>query len=173
MKPTTKSSKSAAITDREIRGRYQSPDATMTLREGLAEYYRVNPGLSVPATITNETSAAYFHNHDCTHVIFGTHTGLLDEGINDMLTFFGVDIAVLDYGKGFIVTDEAKTISKGILSFSLIPLIWHVLRLTPRLWRHSRKMTQKWPWTPPPEYLDRPLNELRAEYGIEVFRPEL
>ena len=144
----------------------------MTLREGLAEYYRVNPGLSVPDAITSPTSAAYFHNHDCTHVVFGTHTGLLDEGINDLLTLFGVNIRALDYGKGFIVSDEAKTISKGFLNLSLIPLVWHVVRLTPKVWRHSRKMTKKWPWSPPADFLDRPLDELRAEFGIEVFRPE-
>ena len=29
-----------------LRGRYQLDDSEMTLREGLAEYYEVNPGLS-------------------------------------------------------------------------------------------------------------------------------
>ncbi len=34
-------------------------------------------------------------------------------------------------------------------------------------------MRSKWPWDPPPELLDRPLVDLRAEYGFEVWRPEV
>ncbi len=52
-----------------IRGHYQLPDTTMTLREGLEEYYAVNPGLSVPATIRDAKSASYFHNHDSTDLV--------------------------------------------------------------------------------------------------------
>ncbi len=36
-----------------------------------------------------------------------------------------------------------------------------------------RAMRSKWPWDPPPELLDRPLVDLRAEYGFEVWRPEV
>lgn len=142
----------------------------MTLREGLAEYYQVNPGLSDPAKIKDETSATYFRNHDCTHVVFGTHTGLLDEGINDMLTMFGVDIRLSDYAKGFLATDEGKEITKQLINWSIFPLLWRTIKLSPKLWRHSRSMKKKWPWVPPAEIMDRPLDEIRAEYGIEVFR---
>jgi hypothetical protein len=141
----------------------------MTLREGLAEYYRVNPGLSEPAKISDPSSAAYFHNHDSTHVIFGTHTGILHEGINDMWTMFGVDIRVRDYIMGFFVTDEGKAITKQIAKLPIFRLLWDTAKLTPKVWRQSRLMTKKWPWSAPVEYLDRPLNELRAEFGIQVL----
>lgn len=156
-----------------IRGRYQLPDATMTLREGLAEYYEVNPGLSIPAKLTDRASAAYFHNHDCTHVIFGTHAGLLDEGVNDMLTLFGVDIRFRDYVGGFFASTEGMTIVKQYVGWALVPLLWHTLRLTPTAWRRCRAMTKRWPWAPPERFLDRPLDELRAEFGIELLRPEV
>jgi hypothetical protein len=156
-----------------VRGHYQLPDSKMTLREGLAEYYQVNPGLSDPATIDNPASAAFFHHHDTTHVIFGTHTGPLDEGVNDMLTIFGVDVRLRDYYTGYIKTDESKSINQQFLNRSVFKLFWQTLKLTPQAWRHSRAMTKKWPWAPPAAFLDRPLDELRAEYGIEVFRPDV
>lgn len=156
-----------------IRGDYQRAETTLTLREGLAEYYRVNPGLSDPARIDDEATATYFRNHDCTHVVFGTHTGPLDEGVNDLLTMFGVDIRVLDYVKGFFSSDVAKSITKTYFNRSLPTLLWRTLRLTPRVWRTTRAMRRKWPWTPPPELMDRPLQEIRREYGIELLRPEV
>jgi len=162
-----------AVSELGIRGEYQRAETTLTLREGLAEYYRVNPGLCNPAHIDDETVASYFRSHDCTHVIFGTHTGPLDEGLNDMLTMFGVDIRLLDYVKGFFSSDVAKSITKTYLNRSIFRLLWRTLKLMPRTRRMARAMTRKWPWTPPPELLDRPLREIRREYGIEVFRPEI
>jgi len=157
----------------DLRGEYQLSDATMTLREGLAEYYRVNPGLSDPADINDPTSALYFRNHDSTHVVFGTHTGELHEGINDLWTIFGVDIRFRDYAGGFFATDESKTIAKQFELKTMIRILWQTVRLWPELRRRARAMTKKWPWTPPEVFLDRPLNELRAEFGIELLRPEI
>ena len=157
----------------DLRGHYQFPDSDMTLREGLAEYYRVNPNLSDPDEIENSTSALYFRNHDSTHVVFGTHTGLLHEGVNDLWTILGVDISFREYAGGFFATDESKTITKQFDFKSMLGILWQTARLWPELWRRTRAMKKKWPWNPPACFLDRPLNELRAEFGIEVLRPEI
>jgi len=155
-----------------IRGDYQRVDTTLTLREGLAEYYRVNPGLSEPANIKKTKSATWFQNHDCTHVIFGTHTGILDESINDMLTIFGVDVSLRDYAIGFFATDESKAIAKTFPgTLTLFKIGWFALKLVPTIWRKTKKMAKKWPWHPPESFLDRPIRELREEFGIVVFRP--
>ena len=156
-----------------VRGEYQRPDTAQTLREGLQEYYAVNPGLSDPSTIVNPRSAQYFHNHDCTHVVFGTHTGPLDEGVNDLFTFFGVDVRYRDYILGFFATKEGQQIIASYSVSSTLRLVVGTLRLLPKIWRSCRGMKKKWPWAPPPELLDRPLVELRAAYGIEVWRPEV
>lgn len=155
-----------------LRGSYQAPDSTMTLREGLAEYYRVNPGLSDPKNIRDPKSARYFRCHDTTHVIFGTSTTDLHEGVNDMWTFFAVDIRYVDYGIGFIATDESKAIAKTFTIVGLWHALWGALSLTPELWRRTRRLKRRWPWDPPEDHLDRTLVDLRADYGIEVFLPE-
>ncbi len=154
------------------RGEYQRSDTTQTLRAALAEYYLVNPGLSDPATITDPKSARYFHNHDCTHVVFGTHTGPLDEGVNDLFTFFGVDVRYFDYITGFFATKESKQIVKSYAGPSILALTFRTLRLLPKTRRTCRAMTKKWPWDPPEDVFDQPLAEIRAVYGIELWRPE-
>ncbi|MEM9453745.1 MAG: hypothetical protein AAGF11_06170 [Myxococcota bacterium] len=159
-----------------VRGDYQRPDTTKTLRQGLAEYYQVNPGLSDPGSMGDDFSAHYFRCHDTTHVIFGTHTGPLDEGVNDLFTMFGVDVSYVGYVKGFFRTSPAQAITKeyGALPTATIAgSIAGTLRLLPRIWRTCRTMRHKWPWAPPSDVLDRPIIELREEYGIEVWRPEV
>lgn len=154
-----------------LRGRYQLPDATMTLSEGLAEYYEVNPGLCNPAQIDDPSSARYFHSHDTTHVFFGTHTGALDEAVNDMLTLFAVEVRYRDYVAGFFNTQEGKQITKAYLNWALVPLLRDGLRLLPAVWRAARRMSRRWPWTPPEHFYTRPLVELRREFGWEVLNP--
>lgn len=158
-----------------IRGEYQRPDTTQTLREGLAEYYRVNPGLLDPASMDNDLAARYFHCHDTTHVFFGTHTGLLDEGVNDVFTMFGVDVVYREYIKGFFATNEAGTVASEYGTHSKMTILRSVLwtfRLLPRIRRTCRAMHEKWPWDPPPDALDRSLVALREAYGLEIWRPE-
>lgn len=158
------------------RGDYQRPDTPQTLREGLAEYYEVNPGLLDPSSMDDEFSASYFHCHDTTHVIFGTHTGPLDEGVNDVLTMFGVDVPYIRYIKGFFKTSGAGMVADQYKSLAIKPIFTSVVgtvRLMPRIWRTCRAMHKKWPWDPPEDALDRPLVDVRREYGIEVWRPEV
>lgn len=163
--------------DYAIRGEYQRQNTTQTLREGLAEYYAVNPGLLDPDTMEDEFSANYFRCHDTTHVVFGTHTGPLDEGVNDLFTMFGVEVTYRRYVKEFFQTSGASDIANDYRTSysvgSMFELVWHTLRLLPKVRRSCKAMTRKWPWDPPEGALDRPLAEIRAEYGIEVWRPEV
>ena len=155
-----------------LRGRYQLAESEMTLREGLAEYYEVNPGLSNPANVSDAKSAAYFHCHDCTHVIFGTHTGLLDEVINDLWTLFGVSVPYRDFIFGFFATDEGKKITKAFEWWETLKQAARGMRLLGDVRRRGRAMTRKWPWNPPEGALDRRLVDLRQEYGILILHPE-
>lgn len=159
-----------------IRGDYQRPNTQKTLAEGLAEYYRVNPGLLDPGLMADDVSGRYFRCHDTTHVIFGTHTGPLDEGVNDLYTMFGVKVSYPRYVYGFLKSQGAAPVAKeyGKLQFgAVVRSVWGALQVAPRVWRICRSMKKKWPWDPPKGALDRPLAELREEYGIQVFRAEV
>ena len=159
--------------DYGLRGSYQLADSTLTLREGLLEYYRVNPELIDPSALCDEPSAEFFHNHDCTHVMFGTHTGKLDEVANDLLTLFCVDIRIDEYYSAFMATNEFKVFAKNYTASTVLDTIRYAARLLPICWRRGRRMTRRWPWSPPEAFLDRRIDELRAEFGIKVLRPNV
>lgn len=154
-----------------IRGHYQLQDSTMTLAEGLAEYYRVNPGLDDPKDISDPESAHFFGLHDTTHVIFGTHTGDLNEACNDWYTLFGVELVFMDYLRGYLRTEQSKRINAYYFKWETLRVLWRGLLLLPAMRRLARGMHKKWPWQPSEKMVHTPLNELRAEYGIQVAHP--
>ena len=60
------------------RPRYLDKRSTQTLREGLIEYYALNPHVTKPATQPSEF-ADILRAHDVGHVIYGCDTGMYDE----------------------------------------------------------------------------------------------
>jgi hypothetical protein len=58
--------------------RYKEKSSTQTLREGLAEYYALNPRVTPPETQPPEF-ARILRAHDAGHVIYGCDTGMYDE----------------------------------------------------------------------------------------------
>jgi hypothetical protein len=60
------------------RPQYIDRDTTQTLREGLAEYYRLNPHVTDPQTQPSEFGKILLA-HDVGHVIYGCDTGMFDE----------------------------------------------------------------------------------------------
>jgi hypothetical protein len=57
---------------------YIDKASTQTLREGLAEYYALNPHVTPPETQPSEF-AKILLAHDVGHVIYGCDTGMYDE----------------------------------------------------------------------------------------------
>lgn len=148
---------------------YQEQDTPLTLREGLAEYLASNPDL----IDTNDTSsgkmAAYFANHDASHIAFGTSTRIEDELIQDIWTLVAIDVKYRNYVGDLVKAKEGLQVAKALPFWGTIRGFFHLLRVMPRLLTRSSKMPKKWPWTGWEQYLDKPLSETRREFGIRVL----
>lgn len=148
---------------------YQEQDSSQTLREGLAEYYRANPGIVTrPADLPAE-SVALFRSHDMCHVIFGLNTSLGDEALADARTLFSCDVGVRRYARYMTTDNAAKAVFKELGYAKALAI---TLRSLPRIVRAAGaalQMRKRWPWNPPAGYLDRPLGALRREFGIRVL----
>ena len=150
---------------------YQDQDSPMTLREGLDEYYRMNPEVTPPEEASEE-GEQFFHSHDVTHVVFGTTTTFRDEGINDLWSMYGLDISMREYvGRGLEVP-EVKALFKEFGTWAFIKELAKFPGYWPKVRRQAKKMTKPWPWKGYADYLDVPLAQVRREFGIEVLGPE-
>lgn len=156
------------------RHRYQDPASTMTLREGLDEYFSSNPELVDPATMENPEAAALFSCHDAVHVVFGTNTDIKQEAMTDMWAIWGSDVGWRRYF-GYLNQPEPKAVLKQIArdfgywhvireSFAAIPYVWRVRK-------HAKRMHQPWPFYAWEQHLDRRLCDIRRELGVELVEP--
>lgn len=151
------------------RCRYQARDTRQTLAEGLAEYYAVNGARVSPPPSLPPESQALFRNHDICHVIFGLDTTLADEGMADVRTLLSCDVGWRRYARYMTSDPQAKAIFKEL---GYARAIWATLVIIPRLVRaigETWRMSKKWPWEAPANYLDRPLADLRREYHIRLI----
>ncbi len=146
--------------------RYREQDSPLTLAEGIEEYERSFPEL-IDARDVSDAAGAFFSAHDRCHVVFGLDTSLPQEGMADTWTIFGSDIPLRDY-LAYLKQPEVSGLlaeigywKATVESVKAIPQLY-------RAYRHARHMTKKWPFWDNDTHLDRPIGEIRREFGIEV-----
>lgn len=145
---------------------YMRADATMTLREGLTEYYT-----QIEDLITEENAApdvaALFRLHDTTHVVFGCDTSMRGEALADTWSIFGSDVTLKTYRK-YLALQETQSIFAAMTWWEIAKALASSFVYMPRAFWRTRQMKKKWPFYDHEAYLDRPLDEVRAELGIRV-----
>ena len=153
---------------------YQHPQCSLTLREGLAEYraYLRRLGRKV---MTDTADARLILEHDVTHVIFGMDTSLEQEAGLDTWVIFGCQYR-LAYLRRYSQLPEIKALYRALIEEGgwrmFVRLYWKCRGLKWRVFRRTRRMTQKWPFQFPEEWLDQPIVALRVRHGIDVLLPE-
>lgn len=144
---------------------FQQQDCTMTLSEGLAEYYARNPRLKRDASLS-APARDFFRCHDAAHIVFGCDTSLPHEAVVKLSSMFGTT-AGLSVLRGYALYDSLdiyRTLSLGeILRTAAAALV-----IVPRTaWRCLRQ-NKRWPWTGFDPFLHTPLRDIRREFGIRV-----
>ncbi len=156
--------------------RYLEPNSTMTLAEGLREYYAVHPDLFSPEELANREELGdlgrFFAAHDACHVLFGLDTDLVDEALADTWTFAGTDVKWAQLMSYFKRPEQRSFFVELFSEIGWWSTIWRTATAVPKvvvaLFR-ARKMKKKWPIFEWNHHLARPLIELRREFGIRVL----
>lgn len=150
---------------------YQQQDSAQTLAQGLEEYYASNVGIVTRPDELPPGSAPLFRSHDICHVIFGLNTSLAEEALVDTRTLLSCDVGVRRYLRYLRANAQAQALFNQI---GYLRSAWATFLALPRILQSltaSFAMPKKWPWEPPASSLERPLAELRGEFGIRVIRP--
>jgi hypothetical protein len=151
---------------------YMSKASTQTLREGLAEYYALNPHVTAPETQPSEF-AQILRAHDVGHVIYGCDTGMYDELKILPLFWWTSECTFKTYLKmknspavDVMYVDMIK--EKGALwlfgaVLKVLPAV--TLALIP-IWFKTRKRQKLLPFLDFEPLLDRSLLDIRQEYDL-------
>ena len=154
--------------------RYQQQHCELTLSEGVAEYRSYLRDIDRKAMTDGEDSRLILE-HDATHVIFGMDTSLEQEAGLDTWLIFGCRFK-WRYLRGYSQLPEIKALYQALMTEGgwrlFLKLYWKCLGLKWRIFRRTRRMSDKWPFQFPEEWLDHSIAALRAQHGIHVLTTE-
>lgn len=144
-------------------------DPTLTLRQGFERFAKANQAI-LSSRETSEEADRFFRCHDTAHVIFGCDASLFGEGTVKLWTIFGTTLGFWNHVRGYSEADAFslfRQYSRRHVARNIVSLIANV----PRTITRARRMRKRWPWWEYEAYLDMPLAEIRAEFGIETVHP--
>lgn len=144
---------------------FMDQNSVQTLAQGIAEYYRSNPGLKCGPDMS-PAAQQFFTSHDAMHVVFGCGTSLIDEGIVKLSSIFG-STAGLSVLKGYGL-HESRQIYRELMLREVILTIVSSIIVVPRTILRCFRQSSLWPWDRFDGYLPMPLEEIRREFGITV-----
>ncbi|MBI5278064.1 MAG: hypothetical protein HY854_16565 [Burkholderiales bacterium] len=146
---------------------FEQQDTTQTLAEGLAEYYRDNPGLARLRTMS-AGGREFFRCHDAVHVVYGCGTSLEHEAIVKLASVFGTTggLGVL---KGYGL-HESVEIYRKLRPAEIGATVLSSFVLVPRTVYRCLLQRSRWPWSDFAPYEHLPLNRIRSVFGIRVAR---
>ncbi len=146
---------------------YQSPQARFTLREALAQF-RETSGLTEKTALARAEARVLMDQHDAVHVVFGLDASLRQEALVDLWTVFGTTARASELIEYLRLPEEQEILAQ----IGWPRVLWTTLRAVPDLFRvaaAARRLRKKWPWRHDRALLDRPLHELREEYGVTLL----
>lgn len=156
----------------EQRPCYANKASTQTLREGLAEYYSLNPHITDPATQPSDF-ARILRAHDVGHVIYGCDTGMFDELKILPLFWWTSECTFQSYLKmknspAVEVMYEDLIREKGIvwLYSSILKVLPRVILELIPIWFKTRDRQKLLPFLNFEPLMDRSLLAIRQEYDL-------
>ncbi|MGJ5675993.1 MAG: hypothetical protein ACR9NN_20655 [Nostochopsis sp.] len=158
--------------NQRIRPQYTDKSSTQTLRQGLEEYYALNPSISDPHQMPADF-AKIMLAHDVTHVVFGCDTNMYDELRLLPLTFIVSDYKLQDYLRDRQHPAVEVMYNDLVQRQGLIWLYSSILAVLPRLlpelvliWFKNRGRKQYWPYFDYERLFERSLLEIRRKFDI-------
>lgn len=151
---------------------YADKASTQTLREGLEEYYALNPHLTPPDTQPPEF-AKILLAHDVGHVIYGCDTGMHDE-LKILPLFWWTSECTFQQFRNMRNTSAVDAMYDDMIrDRGVLWLYGEVLRMLPPLipeliaiWFKTRNRQKRLPFLEFYPLLDRSLLNIRHEFDL-------
>lgn len=154
------------------RPHYASKDSTQTLREGLAEYYALNPHITPPATQPPDF-AKILEAHDVGHVIYGCDTGMYDE-LKILPLFWWTSECTFQRFRAMRNTPAVDVMYEDMIrEKGVLWLYGEILKVIPPLvpelitiWFKTRNRPKRLPFLDFHPLLERSLLSIRQEFNL-------
>jgi len=135
-----------------------------TLRTELAAFLAANSTYFSDRELSVDAQE-FFRCHDIAHVVFGCDATIVGEGKVKIWSIFGTTLGFRKHLQGYSEADAFGLFRQYSWSHIARSMV-RVIRETPRAILGARRMQKRWPWAIHDEYMDMPLAQIRAEFGI-------
>ncbi|PZV14323.1 MAG: hypothetical protein DCF20_13065 [Pseudanabaena sp.] len=154
---------------------YKDKSSIQTLREGLEEYYAINPHLTPPDSQPPEF-AKILLAHDVGHVIYGCDTGMYDE-LKILPLFWWTSECTFQKFREMRKTPAVDVMYDDMIQQNgVLWLYGNILRVLPPLmpelisiWVKTRNRNKRLPFLEFHPLLDRSLLDIRQEFDLLSF----
>jgi hypothetical protein len=161
---------------RRNRPKYTDKNSTQTLRQGLEEYYTVNPNVTDPRKLPPEF-AKILLAHDVSHIILGCDTDMYDEIKLLPLGFWTSNFKFSDYLRvnrdptikpaiSIMYDDLVKEHGVLWLYVSILVVLLQLLPDVVGIWFKTRGTRKYYPFLDYELLLDRSLLDIRQEFEL-------
>ena len=146
---------------------FQKQTCSLTLRDAIDEFYQINA-----AVFDRPQPGSPWYDlmsqHDVTHVVFGVNTSVLDEAAGDFWTLFATDMSLQTY-MAYASSPQGRQLIKDVGVWKILGSIVFGLPSLVRIAWRARAMSIKWTLGDYQRYLDVPLDELRAQFNVQIL----
>ncbi len=139
----------------------------MTLRQKL-EIFREKNKSYFSTVNQSQESKEFMDCHDIAHVVFGCNTSLYGEGIVKIWCTFGTDLRYSEITKAYAEVGAYHLAKQYSVIHVLKNIVILILTIPKAIYR-SRMMTKPWPFRNYSHYLDKSMDEIRIEFGINII----
>jgi len=151
---------------------FQKQDSLQTLEEGLEEFYSINPAFKELLEIDSPNTKV-FKQHDYTHVLFGMGTSMMEESLLDTYVIWGTKFnwgSIIDFYRDPDYSQFIKSlIGKYGGYWSIFKIYMKLMPIKFKIFRLCKKMTKRWNYHTPENYLNKTLKDIRQEFNIKLL----
>ena len=151
---------------------FQKQDSLQTLQEGLEEFYSINPAFKELLEIDSPNTKV-FKQHDYTHVLFGMGTSMEEASLLATYVIWGMKFnwgSIIDFYRDPDYSQFIKSlIGKYGGYWSIFKIYMKLMPIKFKIFRLCMKMTKRWNYHTPENYLHKTLKEIREEFNIKLL----
>jgi hypothetical protein len=150
---------------------YSATADTVTLEAALKRHYELNPHFTPWQLYRSDEAKNLVRAHDITHLLFGCDTQLLGEMKVQLWAMFAVEKQSWSERIRYARDKESRVLIKNPIGYRRM-LIFFIrnIREVRRVKAQAAGMSKKWRFFDEERHFQRTLGQIRAEYGIALWR---